>query len=58
VADKLTPTGIDRLRAIAARHVANDFVPGLVVLVASGDQVEVEPQGSARHGASILSATW
>ena len=54
--DKLTRTGIDRLRAIAARHVANDFVPGLVVLIASGDQVHIEPQGRLSFGGAQMAA--
>jgi CubicO group peptidase (beta-lactamase class C family) len=56
VADKLTRTGIDRLRAIGARHVASDFVPGLVVLVASGDQVHVEPHGTLSFGGAQMAA--
>ncbi len=50
MADRLNATGVDRLRAIAARHVANGSVPGLVALIASGDQVHVEAQGALSFG--------
>ena len=46
----LTAGGIDRLRAVVAEHVADDLVPGLVALVARGDQVHVEAQGSLSVG--------
>jgi CubicO group peptidase (beta-lactamase class C family) len=46
----LTAGGIDQLRAVVAEHVADDQVPGLVALVARGDQVHVEAQGSLSVG--------
>ena len=46
MADALTKTGLNGLRAIAERHVASGFVPGLVVLVFSGGQTHVEALGT------------
>jgi CubicO group peptidase (beta-lactamase class C family) len=46
----LTDDGLARLRAAAQRHVADDNVPGLVALVASGDQVHVETLGRLAIG--------
>jgi CubicO group peptidase (beta-lactamase class C family) len=46
----LNSTGLDRLRAIAARHVASGYVPGLVALVASGGQTHVEAHGTLSFG--------
>jgi hypothetical protein len=45
MADHLTARGIENLREAAARHAGPDQVPGLVALVASGDQVHVEALG-------------
>jgi len=50
VADKLTGSGLDRLRAAAERHIGDDGVPGLVALAASGDQVHVEALGQMSFG--------
>jgi CubicO group peptidase (beta-lactamase class C family) len=50
MADPLTAAGLERVHAAAARHVANDKVPGLVVLVASGDQVHAEALGTLSIG--------
>ena len=50
MAAKLTPTGLTGLRAAAARHVASGYVPGLVALVALGDQVHVEALGNLSAG--------
>jgi CubicO group peptidase (beta-lactamase class C family) len=44
--DHLTAAGLAGLRATASRHVAPDRVPGLVALVARGDQVHVEVLGT------------
>jgi CubicO group peptidase (beta-lactamase class C family) len=52
--DTLTATGLDRLRAIAARHVASGYVPGLVALVASGGQVHVEAHGTLSFGGAPM----
>lgn len=50
MADKLTAAGLAGVRAAAASHVAPDRVPGLVALVASGDQVHVETLGTLSVG--------
>jgi CubicO group peptidase (beta-lactamase class C family) len=42
----LTTTGLARLGEVAASHVGPDRAPGLVALVASGDDVHVETLGS------------
>jgi CubicO group peptidase (beta-lactamase class C family) len=47
---KLTATGLAGLRATVGRHVAPDLVPGLVALVASGDEVHVEASGTLSAG--------
>jgi CubicO group peptidase (beta-lactamase class C family) len=52
----LSPDGLDRLHAAAARHVGDDDVPGLVVLVAAGDQVHVEALGSLSVGGAPVQA--
>ena len=43
--DGLTRAGIERIRAVAERHVGDAQVPGLVALVAHGAQVHVEAVG-------------
>jgi CubicO group peptidase (beta-lactamase class C family) len=48
--ERLTMTGLAGLHDAAARHVAPDQVPGLVALVASGDQVHVEALGELTVG--------
>ncbi|HUJ65305.1 MAG TPA: serine hydrolase domain-containing protein, partial [Acidimicrobiales bacterium] len=50
MADGLTDEGIARLAETAAAHVGDDKVPGLVALVACGDQVHVEALGSLTIG--------
>jgi CubicO group peptidase (beta-lactamase class C family) len=50
VAGNLSRSGLDAFRSAAQRHVADDNVPGLVALVASGDQVHVEALGSLSVG--------
>ena len=50
MADELTAAGCERLRAVGARHVAASRVPGLVALVASGDQASVDVQGTLSFG--------
>ena len=42
----LSATGLDRLAEVAAAHVGPTRVPGLVALVASGDDVHVDALGS------------
>jgi CubicO group peptidase (beta-lactamase class C family) len=50
VAGNLSRSGLDAIRAAAQRHVADDNVPGLVALVASGGQVHVEALGRLSVG--------
>ncbi len=42
----LTEPGIEGIHAAAERHVGDNKVPGLVALVARGDQVHVEALGT------------
>lgn len=46
----LSRTGLERLADVAASHVGPDRVPGLVALVASGDDVHVEALGALSIG--------
>ncbi len=48
--DPLTPAGLARFAQIAAGHVGDDRVPGLVALMACGDQVHTEALGSLTIG--------
>lgn len=48
--DRLTDEGRVRFGAAAAAHVADDSVPGLVALMACGDDVHVEARGSLSVG--------
>lgn len=50
MADGLTAAGLERLHVVAERHVGEDRIPGLVALVARGDQVHVEALGSLSIG--------
>jgi CubicO group peptidase (beta-lactamase class C family) len=50
VAHELSDAGLARLHAAAAQHVADDKIPGLVALVASGEQVHVESLGTLAIG--------
>lgn len=50
MAEGLTAEGLAGVRAAAERHVGDDKVPGLVALVARGDQVHVEALGKLRVG--------
>ena len=50
MADGLTEAGLERLHAVAEQHVGDDRVPGLVALVARGDQVHVEALGRLAVG--------
>jgi CubicO group peptidase (beta-lactamase class C family) len=50
VVSKLTSRGLAAFRDVADRHVADDNVPGLVALVASGDEVQVETLGTLSVG--------
>src|SRR5262252_10894065 len=53
--DGLTAAGLARLRSAAERHVGDDQVPGLVALVARGDQVHVEALGTLAIGGAPVS---
>ena len=46
----LTGEGLARFGEVAAGHVADDKVPGLVALLAWGDEVHVENLGSLSVG--------
>src|SRR6266699_6335523 len=48
--DKLTHDGLKGLREVARRHVGDDLVPGLVYLVACGEQVYAEALGTLSVG--------
>jgi CubicO group peptidase (beta-lactamase class C family) len=50
MARRLTDAGLDGVHAAAARHVGPGSVPGLVALVACGDQVHVEALGELTLG--------
>ncbi len=41
---------LDQVRDAAARHVGDEDVPGLVALVAHGDEVHVEALGTLSIG--------
>jgi CubicO group peptidase (beta-lactamase class C family) len=46
----LTAEGLEKLHAVTEQHVGDDRVPGLVALVARGDQVHVEALGTLAIG--------
>ncbi len=46
----LSREGVERLHEVAARHVGDERVPGLVVLVAHGEDVHVETLGTLSIG--------
>jgi CubicO group peptidase (beta-lactamase class C family) len=50
MADGFRQAGLDRLNAAAERHVGDTRVPGLVALVARGEEVHVEALGSLAIG--------
>jgi CubicO group peptidase (beta-lactamase class C family) len=50
VADLLSHQGLDRFDEVAARHVGDDRVPGLVAVVARGDEEHVVVLGSLTIG--------
>ena len=47
---RLTREGLERFDQVAAAHVGDDKVPGLVGLVARGDDVHVQAQGTLAVG--------
>src|SRR5260221_10181441 len=55
MSDQLTAEGLARLHAVASEHVAEDRIPGLVALVARGDQVHVETLGTLSIGGAPVS---
>jgi CubicO group peptidase (beta-lactamase class C family) len=52
--EKMTASGLDRLRAVAGRQVADGRVPGQVVLVASGDEEHCYAMGEMSVGGSPM----
>jgi CubicO group peptidase (beta-lactamase class C family) len=50
----LTTAGLERFAEVAAGHVGPDKVPGLVALVACGDQVHVEVLGELTVGGAAV----
>jgi CubicO group peptidase (beta-lactamase class C family) len=50
VSGGFTRQGLEQFRDVAARHVGDDRVPGLVALVARGDDVHVEALGELDIG--------
>jgi CubicO group peptidase (beta-lactamase class C family) len=50
MAEGLSADGLARFGAVAAAHVGDEKVPGLVALVARGDQVHLEALGSLSIG--------
>jgi CubicO group peptidase (beta-lactamase class C family) len=52
MADGLTEAGLAQVSAAAKQHVGDDQVPGLVALVAHGDQVHVDALGTLEVGGS------
>lgn len=47
---RLSAKGLDALHEVASRHVGDGAIPGLVALVAHGDEVHVETLGVATIG--------
>jgi CubicO group peptidase (beta-lactamase class C family) len=54
MAEGLTADGLARLHAAAEQHVDDERVPGLVALVARGDQVHVEALGRLAAGGAAV----
>ncbi|TKK88383.1 beta-lactamase family protein [Herbidospora galbida] len=46
---RFTESGLRRLRGVLAGHVESGRIPGLVALVARGEEVHVETVGTMRH---------
>ena len=53
----LNKDGLKRFSAVAASHVGDDKVPGLVALVAQGDDVHVETLGTLTVGGRPVERT-
>jgi CubicO group peptidase (beta-lactamase class C family) len=56
MSQKLTGAGLVRLQEVAERQVADGTVPGLVVLVASGDEVDLQAFGDMAIGGAPMTA--
>ena len=54
MADLLTVAGLEQLHAAAEQHVGDERTPGLVALVARGDQVHVEALGRLGIGRTAV----
>jgi CubicO group peptidase (beta-lactamase class C family) len=54
MSDGLTNDGIERLHETAERHVGDTRVPGLVALIARGDQIHVEALGRLSVGGAAV----
>jgi CubicO group peptidase (beta-lactamase class C family) len=52
----LSNDGLERFAAVASSHVGEDKVPGLVALVAQGDEVQVEAIGTLAVGGRPVEA--
>jgi CubicO group peptidase (beta-lactamase class C family) len=50
MADRLSAEGLARFAGVSASHVSDSAIPGLVALVARGDQVHVETLGTLSVG--------
>jgi CubicO group peptidase (beta-lactamase class C family) len=48
--EQLTAAGLERFHEVAAEHVADDRIPGLVALIARGDHVHVQALGTLSIG--------
>jgi CubicO group peptidase (beta-lactamase class C family) len=55
VAERLTQAGVEGLHAAAAEHVGDTLIPGLVALVACGEDVHVEALGDLAIGGPPVS---
>lgn len=53
----MNPNGRERFGAVAAAHVGDDAVPGLVALVAHGDEAHVETHGALAIGGAPVERT-
>jgi CubicO group peptidase (beta-lactamase class C family) len=54
MAERLTADGLARLHVAAEQHVGDERLPGLVALVARGDQVHVEALGRLAAGGAAV----
>ena len=54
MAELLTAAGLAQLHKVAAGHVGDDQIPGLVALIARGDQAHAEVLGSLAIGGPAM----